>query len=575
MILSALTQLYYDLVNTGKIPAPGWVTTKISYALNINEDGELVDIIPMLEETMVGKKKVLLPYQMELPAPVKRTSGFLPNFLWDNSSYLLGIDNKGKPIRALECFFACKKFHHELLDGVNNPISNALLRFFDKWDPETAAEHPVLKPYLKEVTGIGNLMFIVDGVFPQEDEMIRLAWQTHYEKSEGELAPCLVTGEMDTIAAVHPSIKGVSGAQSSGAALVSFNAPAFCSYNKEQGYNAPIGKKAAFAYTSALNYLLADRKNVQHIGDTTVVCWAEGADPVYRDFSLATIFDSPMPNEVTRDELRIMVRRIAHGLPCTEFSLDPDKTFYILGLAPNAARISVRFFYKNSFGNLMKNVNDHYERLEIVGNRHSAMPLWFLLKETANANLKDSSPSPILCGATTNAILKGTPYPAALLTSTMLRIRAEQRITPGRAAILKAYFLKNPDSKCPKEVLTVSLNAESTNIPYTLGRLFYVYESIQKTAIPNINTSIADKYFGSAAATPSLIFPILDNLCQKHLRKLDIGLRIYYQRQIGALKNILGEENPKRLSIEEQGSFYLGYYHQKEARFMKKEDNES
>ena len=177
-----------------------------------------------------------------------------------------------------------------------------------------------------------------------------------------------------------------------------------------------------------------------------------------------------------------------------------------------------------------------------------------------------------MAGATARAIFTGTAYPASLLEAVMLRIRAEREITPGRAAILKAYYLKNPNPLCPKEVLTVSLNPDSTNIPYTLGRLFAVYEAVQEAANPGINTTIKDKYFNSASATPAVIFPILDNLCHKHLRKLNPGLRITYDRQIGELKNILGETNPIRLSLPEQGSFNLGYYHQKQYRYTKKED---
>ena len=220
----------------------------------------------------------------------------------------------------------------------------------------------------------------------------------------------------------------------------------------------------------------------------------------------------------------------------------------------------------------MKNVNAHYARMEIVGNPFPVTPLWAMLRETVNLHTTDKSPSPVMAGAVARAIFSGTFYPASLLEATMLRIRAERDITPGRAAILKAYYLKNPNSQCPEEVLHVSLNENSTNIPYTLGRLFAVYENVQERANPGINATIKDKYFNSAASTPATIFPILDNLCQKHLRKLDAGLRIYYDRQISTLKNILGEENPLRLTLPEQGSFNLGYYHQKQAIYTKKEE---
>ena len=368
------------------------------------------------------------------------------------------------------------------------------------------------------------------------------------------------------------NLKGVAGAQSSGAALVSFNAPAFCSYGKEQSLNAPVGKYAAFAYTAALNHLLADRDNVHRIGDTTVVCWAEGAEPQYSMFAGLSIFGGDEPEELSTDDLRAALNNLAQGLPCEELKLDPKRPFYILGLAPNAARLSVRFFYRDSFGALMRNVNEHHSRMEIVGKFYPITPLWALLRETVNLNTTDKAPSPVMAGAVARAIFTGTNYPASLLEAVMLRIRAEREITPGRAAILKAYYLKNTNPNCPKEVLTVGLNENSTNIPYTLGRLFAVYEAVQESANPGINATIKDKYFNSAAATPAMIFPILDNLCQKHLRKLDTGLRISYNRQIGQLKAVMGESNPSRLTLPEQGSFYLGYYHQKQFRFTKKED---
>lgn len=220
----------------------------------------------------------------------------------------------------------------------------------------------------------------------------------------------------------------------------------------------------------------------------------------------------------------------------------------------------------------MKNVAEHHKRLEIVGNRFPVMPLWALLKETVNLNTTDKSPSPVMAGAVARSIFNGSAYPASLLQATMLRIRAEREITAGRAAILKAYFLKNTREFFPKEVLTVSLNETSTNVPYTLGRLFAVYEAVQEAANPSINATIKDKFFNSASATPAQIFPILDNLAQKHLRKLQMPQRIYFDKQISKLKNILGETNPTRLSLPEQGSFNLGYYHQKEFRYTKKEE---
>ena len=387
MILQALTRYYEDLLSRGEIAAPGWAPAKISLALYINENGELTQIVPTMDEVSKGKKTVLQPQSKPLPAPVKRASNIASNFLWDNSSYLLGIDQKGKPERSRECFAAAAKLHHAVLDGIDSPNARAILAFFDTWEPERAAEHPALIRQLDDVTAGGNLVFRVDGRKVEEDAAIREAWQRYRDGGEsGVKMQCLVTGKEDEIAAVHPSVKGVRDAQSSGAALVSFNAPAFCSYGREQNYNAPVGKYAAFAYTAALNHLLADSDHVQHIGDTTVVCWAEGAEDAYPGFFSAVIGGGTYGG-LSDNDLRAALKRLANGLPCDDLGVDPNRPFYILGLAPNAARLSVRFFLRDSFGKLMENVNAHYERMEIVRpayEKFNYLPLWSLLRETVN-----------------------------------------------------------------------------------------------------------------------------------------------------------------------------------------------
>lgn len=574
MILQALTRYYEDLLSRGEIAAPGWAPAKISLALYINENGELTQIVPTMVEGTKGKKTVMQPQLMVLPAAVKRTVSIASNFLWDNSAYLLGIDQKGKPERSRECFATAAKLHHAVLDSVDSPNARAILAFFDTWEPERAAEHSALIRQLDDVTAGGNLVFRVDGRKVEEDAAIRKAWQRYQDGGEsGIKMQCLVTGKEDEIAAVHPSVKGVRDAQSSGAALVSFNAPAFCSYGREQNYNAPVGKYAAFAYTAALNHLLADSDHVQHIGDTTVVCWAEGADDAYPGFFSAVIGGGTYGG-LSDNDLRAALKRLANGLPCDDLGVDPNRPFYILGLAPNAARLSVRFFLRDSFGKLMENVNAHYARLEIAGAKYSILPLWALL----NATVRDSKkqvPSPVVSGATVRAVFSGTPYPVSLMEAVLLRIRAERDITWGKAAIIKAYYLKNPHEDCPKEVLTVSLNEASTNPAYTLGRLFSVYETVQQAANPGINATIKDKYFNSAAAMPASIFPVLNNLCQKHLRKLDARQRVYYDKQIMKLKGVLNENYPARMTLAQQGSFDLGYYHQTQKRYTKKEEKEN
>lgn len=576
MILQALTEYYETLAQSGKISPPGWGDVKVSYALCIGDDGALEQIISVQTPQQKGKKTVLAPQLMKLPAPVKRSSGVLANFLCDTSSYLLGTDLKGKPQRALECFRACRALHEKLLGGVDSPAARAVLAFFQTWQPEQAASHPALSACLEEVLSGGNLVFRFNGAYVHEDPLVRQAWDDHYQSAEdGPQMVCLVTGKRGPVENIHPSIKNVQGAQSSGAALVSFNAPAFCSYGKEQNYNAPTSKYAAFAYTTALNHLLADREHVYRMGDTTVVCWAKCGGDVYQNIFGAMFFGHDSVYTLT--DLQSALKNLCSGraVELDEARLDPDMDFFILGLAPNAARLSVRFFLHNTFGNFLKNAQAHQQRLEIVKpayDKFDTIPLWKLLDETVNQSSRDKTSSPNMAGEVLCSVLTDAPYPATLLNGVTLRIRAEHTVTRGRAAILKAYYLKAPNKDVPKEVLTVSLNPDSSNIPYNLGRLFSVLEGIQSSANPGINATIKDKYFNSASATPAIVFPVLLNLAQKHLKKLDGGLRTYYDKQLTKLLSKLGEVYPARLNLPQQGSFQLGYYHQTQARFEKKEE---
>ena len=577
MILQALTEYYKTLTDQGEISPPGWGEVKVSYALCIGADGTLEQVVPVQTEQTKGKKTVLAPQLMRLPAPVKRSSGVSANFLCDNASYLLGVtDNDEKIQRTLTCFQACKALHEELLEGVDSPAARAVLAYFRSWQPEQAASHSALFPCWEELMAGGNLVFRYDGAFVHEDEPVRQAWDSHYQaEGEGPQMICLVTGERSPVENIHPSIKNVQGAQSSGAALVSFNAPAFCSYGKEQNYNAPTSKYAAFAYTTALNHLLADREHVYRMGDATVVCWARNGGDVYQNIFGAAFFGQGPTYTLTDLQGALKNLCMGNAVELDGEQLNPNMEFYILGLSPNAARLSVRFFLRNTFGAFLRNAQAHQQRLEIVKpayDKFDTISMWKLLNETVNQNSREKTPAPNMSGEVLRAILTDTRYPATLLNGVTLRIRAEHSMTRGRAAILKAYYLKNRHPDVPKEVLTVSLNSDSTNVPYNLGRLFSLLEAVQSAANPGINATIKDKYFNSASATPAIVFPVLVNLAQKHLKKLDGGLRTHYDKQITALISKLGESYPPRMNLPQQGCFQLGYYHQTQSRFEKKEE---
>lgn len=578
MILQALVSYYETLAARGELPQPGWAPVKVSYVLNLDDQGDITTVVCIKEEVTRGKKKALAPQIIQLPAPVKRTVGVTANFLCDNSSYILGADKKGKPKRSLECFQACKTLHETLLVSVEEPAARALLSFFDHWQPEKLTEHPAFAHQdMEDLLASANLIFRYRGRYLHEIPAIRQAWQDYYNNSQdSQQFPCLVTGKLAPVAQLHPSIKGIYGAQSSGASLVSFNAPAFCSYDREQGLNAPTSQYAAFAYGAALNYLIATQNT--RVGDVTLLFWAESGEEAYADALKRFGFGGGDEDDQYKEEdLKGLMESLAEGadVEWDGTRIDPNMTFYILGLSPNAARLSVRFFLRNSFGQFIRNVKAHYDRLEIVRpsfDPFDNIPVWRMLKETVNPNSREKKPAADMAGDTLRTILTNTPYPATLLNGVTLRIRADREMNRTRAAILKAYYLKNRNPFVPEEVLTVSLNQDSNHEAYVLGRLFSVLEAIQSDANPGINATIRDKYFSSASATPGVVFPTLVNLAQKHLRKLDEGKKIFYDKQLTELMSKLGETYPNRMNLPQQGAFQLGYYHQTQYRFTKKED---
>ena len=583
MILQALTHYYEDLLDRGTIARPGWNLSKISYGLLLDHNGKLVQLLHL--QVPQGKKMTLVPQEYALPSPVKRSSGVAANFLWDNSGYLLGADNKGKPERSAKCFAAAKELHLNLLKNSDSPAARAIVRFFETWNPYQAADCPILQEDWEDLLKGSNLTFWYQDHPAAEDPVIRDAWQYHYDNGDDagkQDILCLVTGRHGPLAQLHPSIKRVAGAQSTGASLVSFNAPAFCSYEHEQGANAPTSEYAAFAYTTALNTLVSDRDHVCRVGDTTMVLWAEGADTAYQDWAFQSLFGGMGPDAPSYQENDLLnaLKQLSAGHPIDwdESRLDPNTRFYVLGLAPNAARLSVRFFWQNSFGQLAQNLDAHYNRLQIVRptyDQTSPFTVWRMVLETVrkvSAGVKRPEPSPRLAGDLLLAILNNAPYPATLLDGVQLRIRAQQDISWGQAAIIKAYYLRNSNEKQLKEVMTMELNEQSTYLPYVLGRLFSVLEAVQQRANPGINTTIKNRYFNSASATPALVFPTLINLAQKHLNKLEGGIAAYYDKRITELSNRIGETLPSRMTLSEQSAFQIGYYHETQKRYTKKEE---
>jgi len=582
VILQALVKQYENLAADNKVSREGWCEAKVSYAIDLAPNGTVRGFMNLKKEEDRGKKRVWVSDSRKVPQMVTRSSGVAANFLCDNSKYMLGLDKDGSSKRILDCFQAAKEKHLKLLDGVEGEMAAAVRAYFEKWDPEHIPENLANTAIWEEITDGGNIVFYMNGLEAQDDKAIQAMWNqkqmSSTETEDEEIGTCLVTGEKTKISRIHRAIKGVPGAQSSGAALVSFNAPAFESYGKEQSYNAPVGKYAEFAYTTALNYLLAQRKYTFQLGDTIVIYWADNGQQTYQDF-FSSALEPTIDNQKTIREIFECLKK-DQPIEINDIRLDPEQKFYILGLAPNAARISVRFFYQNSFGKILEHLSEHYERTRIV------KPSWEtkeyigirdMLMETVNMKSRDKNPISNMASMVLQAILAGGRYPASLYTDTIIRIRADQgdkKMTWGRAAILKAYLIRNNNWK--EGVNFMGLNKNCKDQAYLLGRLFAVLEFIQKEANPGITSTIRDRYFNSACTTPASIFPILIRLKNSHIKKLErdnASAKVYYER---LLTEILGELNeiPKRLTLEEQGMFDLGYYHQVQDKYTKREVKE-
>ena len=623
MIVQSLVR-YYDILagdETVKIPKNGYTNAKISFALVISKNGELTNILDLRTD---GKKKQ--PKLMEVPYQKPRTAGVSPYFTCDTAKYIFGIENvkedpkkrsssedflvvlekkeKEKIVvskRSKECYEQYRKFHHSLLDTATGDGIQPFLKFLDGWDPENSLKHPKISEYKDEILAGSSFVFDIGGKYLHQNPIIRMVWDSYYSRSaDGGTsgnAQCLISGKIEPIAQIHQKIKGVYDAQPAGASLISFNDDAFCSYGKngeKQVYNAPISESAMFKYTTALNYLLErDSKNRIQIGDTSTVFWAETTKKNCEN--LAHFFIDPVdePEEPgmaenkgvvkkqdlqTRQLVSDILQKVRAGqhLEEKDLGVDPEKTnFYILGLSPNNARLAVRFWYEDSFGNFITRVARHHLDMEIERDDRGPqfISVYWLLKQTVPQNSSDNASSPLIGGLLMRSILENTPYPVPMYNAILNRVKVERSINYARAGFIKACLIRLARTRGNHEedMITVSLNEESTSVPYRLGRLFAVLEKAQSDSNKDLKSTINSKYFSSASTTPAVVFPVLLKLGQHHIAKSDWGFKSnqWIEEVLDGI-----DKFPAYLNQEEQGMFMLGYYHQKKAFFKKKENSE-
>ncbi len=567
MYLTELYRFYERMTQDPQsgMPPEGMSAEAIHFALVIGEDGSLKGVHDLRDSK--GK-----PLRRFVPAAVKRTSTkVLPNFLWDNTGYVLGVDGKGNPAFTARKYESFRTFHRQLCAASPDRHARALLAFFDRWTPEQFGSIGEREALLDS-----NVVFQLEGDtdFLHQQPSLYSLWQDSLAVQDAcAQGQCLITGQQGPVLKVHPAIRNVPGAKVE-AALISFNCDSFQSFGKEQSENAPVSPRAARGYTTALNYLLQkEHKQVVRLGEDSIVFWTDRA--CAEESLLGALFDGLDATEQTQDnallhKVRSLLTAMASGRPVSEEdSIDTSVRFFVLGLTPNAARLGIRFWVTDTFGNLLQRFGRWYRDLAIERRypgeeEHPA--LWQLLRDLAPLQKSENIP-PLLGGQLLRSILLGRAWPQSMYTAALQRIHADKNVTYYRAALIKAHLCDTTAKGA-----TMSLDKEEQNKGYRLGRLFAVLEKAQTDALGSVNASLRERYIGAASTRPCLVFPQLLKTAQFHISKSakqHPGYDIRFSRLVSEIMDGM-TVFPPVLSLEDQGRFMLGYYHQNNALYQKK-----
>jgi len=580
MILKTLSDYYQRLLESPDVDIPklGFEKKGIPFIIVIDKEGNFVSI----RDTRTQGDKSKIPRDYLVPQGEIKTSGTRANLFWDSPQWIFGYpktSQKKDKLRALE---AHREFKKKLANSFPDDFADegikALKRFLENIPFETIRSLPCWEEIIEKKS---NLSFMLKGetrLICQRPAVLDQINKLNQEK-KGDYHVCCVSGRKDIPARLHPPIKGVWGAQSSGGRIVSINLDAFRSFGKEQGLNAPIGEDLAFEYTTALNFLLAKgSKQRMQIGDTSTVFWAKETNSLEEDLSFLLAEPHKGEQQVSCEKIRSLLSSVKTGTPSKEKTMP----FYVLGLSPNASRISIRFWYAGTVGELKQRIAQYFQDIDIVRSPKDRewLSLFQILKSiAADGNSKNIPPT--LGGQLMLSILNGIRYPRTLLSLAIIRCKASQYVSRSRAAIIKAvlqrdnYFL----NKNFKEV-GMSLDKENDNTGYVLGRLFAVLERIQESAHEGskLNKTIRNTYFSAACSSPLVIFKRLQDLSIHHLAKIRNSGKstVWLDKPLGEIMDKIPADGiPSTLNLEDQGRFAVGYYHQRNDFFQKTSSKES
>ena len=592
MILQALNDYYRrkcdDPDPAQRLPAFGLEQKEIPFVLEITTEGELVQL---LDTRTLNEKKKKVAQLFRVPQGEKKASGVIANLLWDTLEYVLGVDTKGKPERVVQQHAHFVARIEAMPQSARDDAGiQAILKFLGSFNLQQLEAQPAW-PQALESNAVMSFRLLGDvDLICQRPAVVNAVLNVTTDP-EARLAMCLVTGDDAPVQRLHTSIKGVWGAQSSGANVVSFNARAFESYGKteRQGENAPVSQAAAFAYTTALNHMLRkDSSQRIQIGDASTVFWAD-RDSQFESIA-ADIFGDPPKDDPDRGAHAVQALLTAihtgkHG------GADDDNRFHVLGLSPNAARISIRFYHCLPLAELGERIGQHFKDLEML--RGDYDPQYPSLKRLLQAMCLATSSQPFgdierlppnLGGTIVDAVFAGSnvPYPSLWLNVAVGRCRAEQNVNYYRAAAIKACLNRQirrssfkPNHQPPEKEFLPMLDLTNTNPAYRLGRLFAVLERIQEASAGGpgkLNSTIRDRYYGAASSTPVAVFTTLLRLKNAHLKKLTVGQSAWFEKLVGEILDAV-TDFPKHLPLPDQGRFALGYYQQRQDFFAKKPDD--
>ena len=603
MILQALNDYYRrkcdDPDPAQRLPAFGLEQKEIPFVLEITTEGELVQL---LDTRTLNEKKKKVAQIFRVPQGEKKAAGVIANLLWDNLEYVLGVDTKGKPERVVQQHAHFVARIEALPQSARDDAGiQAILKFLKSYRLPQLEAQPAWSQALESNAVMSFRLYGDVDLVCQRPAVVNAVLNVTTD-ADVRLAMCLVTGNDAPVQRLHTAIKGVWGAQTAGANIVSFNARAFESYGKRerQGDNAPVSQAAAFAYTTALNHLLRKDSNQRiQIGDASTVFWAD-RDSEFESIA-ADIFGDPPKDDPDLGARAVQALFAAiqsgkHG------GVDDNNRFHVLGLAPNAARISIRFYHCLPLAELGERIDQHFKDLEMARGLYD--PQYPSLKRLLQAVCLSTSSQPFgdidrlppnLGGAIVDAVFAGpdVPYPGAWLNAAVGRCRAEQakktqqgkqapNVPYARAAVIKACLNRQirrspvtPNHQPPEKELLPMLDLTNTNPAYRLGRLFAVLERIQETSAGGpgkLNSTIRDRYYGAASSTPVAVFTTLLRLKNAHLKKLTVGQAAWFEKLVGEILDSVSDF-PKHLPLPDQGRFALGYYQQRQDFFAKKPDD--